>query len=126
MNIKKVFIAFIILLFLPNLVFSQNFITEQNDGINNFDINEVLSTSTSFSDPNSTPIINARYGIVYDRNFKRIIYGKNENTKCKMASTTKIMTAIVVIENCENLKNIVTISKKSARDWWIKTWIIHK
>ena len=42
-----------------------------------------------------------------------ILYGKNENEKRKMASTTKIMTAIVVIENA-NLESIVTISQKAA------------
>ena len=33
---------------------------------------------------------------------------------CPMASTTKIMTAIVVIEN-SNLNDIVTVSKKAAK-----------
>lgn len=44
----------------------------------------------------------------------RYYFGKKETETCKMASTTKIMTAIVVIENCTNLNDIVTISKKSA------------
>ena len=43
-----------------------------------------------------------------------IIYGKKENTRCKMASTTKIMTAIVVVENIQNLNEKVVISQKSA------------
>ncbi len=43
-----------------------------------------------------------------------ILYGKNENTRCKMASTTKIMTAIVVMENTENLNEKVIISPLSA------------
>lgn len=43
-----------------------------------------------------------------------IIYGKEENERCKMASTTKIMTAIVVIENVENLNDVVTVSSKAA------------
>ena len=38
----------------------------------------------------------------------------NENSKRKMASTTKIMTAIVVIENVKDLNKTVTISSKSA------------
>lgn len=39
--------------------------------------------------------------------------GKAENEKRPMASTTKIMTAIVVLENA-NLNDIVTVSKKAA------------
>ena len=31
------------------------------------------------------------------------IYGKDENKQTAMASTTKIMTAIVVLENCKYL-----------------------
>ena len=44
----------------------------------------------------------------------KVIYGKEENTKCKMASTTKIMTAIIVIENSKDLSEIVEISSKAA------------
>ncbi len=44
----------------------------------------------------------------------RILYGKKENEKCKMASTTKIMTAVVTLENVDNIEDIVTVSKKSA------------
>ncbi len=57
--------------------------------------------------------INARSYIVLDRKSKKVLIGKNEYTKAKMASTTKIMTATIILENC-NLDDIVTISKKSA------------
>ena len=63
--------------------------------------------------PTEEPKINARAAITYDRTTKKILWGKNENEKRAMASTTKIMTAIVVLEN-SNLKDIVTISKKAA------------
>lgn len=43
-----------------------------------------------------------------------IICGKNENKKTPMASTTKIMTAIVAIENCGDLNKIVIVSPKAA------------
>ena len=57
--------------------------------------------------------INARSYVVLDRKSKKVLLGKNEYTKAKMASTTKIMTATIILENC-NLDDIVTISKKSA------------
>lgn len=59
------------------------------------------------------PTINSRKAIVYDRKSKRILYGKNEKVKCAMASTTKIMTATVVLENA-NLSDEVTISAKAG------------
>ena len=43
-----------------------------------------------------------------------VIHEKNMDEICPMASTTKIMTAIVVIEN-SNLNDIVTVSKKAAK-----------
>lgn len=43
-----------------------------------------------------------------------ILYGKKENARCKMASTTKILTSIVVVENTENLNTKVKISAKAA------------
>lgn len=60
-----------------------------------------------------TPNINSRKAVVIDRNSKEILYGKKENEKVKMASTTKIMTALVVIQNT-NLNNTVEVSKKAA------------
>ena len=42
----------------------------------------------------------------------KLLYGKNENEKRKMASTTKILTAIITIEN-STLSDIVTISSKA-------------
>ena len=43
------------------------------------------------------------------------LYGKNENTRCKMASTTKIMTAIIVVENTKNLNDKVIISQSKIK-----------
>lgn len=57
--------------------------------------------------------LNSRSCVVFDRLSKHILYGKNEKNKVKMASTTKIMTAIVVIENT-SLDKTVEVSKKSA------------
>lgn len=80
------------------------------DNINFSKITEVIETSLEAVDE---PKINSRFAIVLDRNNKTILYGKNEKTKTKMASTTKIMTSLVVIENA-NLNNIVEISSKAA------------
>lgn len=59
------------------------------------------------------PTINSRRYAVYDRLSGRCIYGKDENKQTAMASTTKIMTAIIVIENCK-LTDSVTVSAKAA------------
>ena len=43
-----------------------------------------------------------------------VIYGKKENERCKMASTTKIMTSIIVIENTKDLNMKTKVSAKAA------------
>lgn len=84
---------------------------EDNEKINIDKIKEeVIETNKSF---NSEPSLNSRIGLIYDRNSGRILYEKNGNKQTPMASTTKIMTAIVVVENC-NLKDVVTIEGKAA------------
>lgn len=58
--------------------------------------------------------ITSRIALIYDRASGKILYEKNGNKQTPMASTTKIMTAIVVIEN-SNSNDIVTVSKKAAK-----------
>lgn len=93
------------------LLSNNNIILADDEDFENLD-NISFFTETS-SDIITEPTINSRAAIVYDRNSGSILFGKNENEKRKMASTTKIMTAIVVIEN-SNLNDIVTISSKAA------------
>ena len=57
---------------------------------------EITNASTNKIDE---PNLNSNCAIVFDRNSKSIIFGKNENKRVPMASTTKIMTAIVLLEN---------------------------
>lgn len=74
------------------------------------DISQFIEVSSDISDK---PFINSRSAIVFDRSSGSILYGKKEHEKRKMASTTKIMTAIVVLEK-SNLDDVVTVSSKSA------------
>lgn len=82
--------------------------------------NETIDVSTelnSFTDTSSEPIkeptVNSRACVVIDRKTNCVLFGKNENSKKKMASTTKIMTATIIIEKC-NLSDSIEISKKAA------------
>ena len=112
MNLKKVILTFCILLIIyPNSSLADEY--SEDEYIENDYIVEVSSLDMS-----NTPNINAKYAIVLDRASKTILYGKNENSICKMASTTKILTAIIVLENCSDLNSEVIISKKAARYRW--------
>ncbi len=66
------------------------------------------------SNVTNEPIINSRAAVIYDRTSGEVIWGKDEKSQRKMASTTKIMTSIVVIEEIKDLSQTVTISNKAA------------
>ena len=74
------------------------------------DLEDIISTSAITDEELA---LNSRIAIAYDRTSGKTIWGKDENKRTAMASTTKIMTAIIVVEN-SNLDDIVTISSKSA------------
>lgn len=51
---------------------------------------------------------------VLDKDSKRILYAKNQNESLPMASTTKVVTAITVLENCKDLNQTITINKNAV------------
>ena len=83
------------------------------DEENNEEEEQIPELVEAASDSAEEPNLNSRAAIIYDRNSKEVIYGKEENTKRKMASTTKIMTCMVVLEKGE-LTDTVIVSKKAA------------
>ncbi len=59
------------------------------------------------------PAIQAQGAVVIDTASGEILYGKNEHAKYYPASITKLMTALLVIENC-SLDDTVTFSKTAT------------
>ncbi|MBQ6876518.1 MAG: D-alanyl-D-alanine carboxypeptidase, partial [Lachnospiraceae bacterium] len=55
----------------------------------------------------------AKAAVLLDADSKRILYGKDEDVELPMASTTKIMTCIVALEN-GRLDDVVTVSSYAA------------
>lgn len=55
--------------------------------------------------------IDSKNAILYNMNDKSVIYEKNSEDVVQIASLTKIVTAITVIENTDNLEKEVTITK---------------
>lgn len=93
---KLIFIiTFIISLIIPNYLFA--------DTISNDDITEV-DVFKSITAPNL---------LLGETNSERILYERNADEKIYPASITKLMTAILVVENCE-LDEIVTVSENAV------------
>lgn len=63
---------------------------------------------------NSTNIqLYARSAVLMDADSGRVLFGKNENEQMPMASTTKIMTCILALEN-GNTEDMLTVSAYAA------------
>lgn len=62
-----------------------------------------------------TPSLNSEAAILVEVSTGRILYEKNSTKQLYPASTTKIMTAILVIENC-NLSDIVTVTQSALNN----------
>lgn len=102
-------ILYSILIFLLILL---NFSTVCADDVDNeVDFEDTIEvTALNVSE---LPKTNSRRYIVYDRISKSMIIGKNEDVKSAMASTTKIMTTIVILEKAD-LNEKVTVSAKAG------------
>lgn len=110
-KIKKIIILVLLLVMINNFFV---YADDENELLNEpiieeNDKKEIEAAASS----NTKPTINSRRYAIYDRLSGRCIYGKDENKQTAMASTTKIMTAIIVVENCK-LEDIVTITAKAA------------
>ena len=104
---KKIFYS--ILVFLLILL---NFSTVCADDVDNeVDFEDTIEVTAS--NVSELPKTNSRRYIVYDRISKSMIIGKNEDIKSAMASTTKIMTTIVILEKAD-LNEKVTVSAKAG------------
>ena len=55
----------------------------------------------------------SRAECVMEQHSRRILYEKDGELRLPMASTTKIATAIIVLENCPNLEEKITISQEA-------------
>jgi len=86
---KKIYKVLIILLFLI-VVASNHFVTFANEEL----------------------LVNAKSSLLIEKNTGKIIYENNMNEQNYPASVTKILTAIITIENCE-LEDIATVSQSA-------------
>ncbi|WP_051195384.1 D-alanyl-D-alanine carboxypeptidase family protein [Lachnospira multipara] len=73
----------------------------------------VSSVDTSSTTWPSAPDVSAGSCILIDADTGSILYEKNAYEKCYPASTTKILTGLLTIENC-SMSDIVTFSKEAV------------
>ena len=106
---KKIILLFIIIFLSSNVICYADI--EDNEEI---DVNRIKEeTKQVVNTQTNEPKLNAKIGLVFDRASKNILFEKNGLKQVPMASTTKIMTSIVVLENAD-LTDVVTVDKKAA------------
>lgn len=82
----------------------------------NTNINQVKNNQNKSNQNNKKDKVesSAKAMVTMESNSGRILYSKNENERLPMASTTKIITAIVAIENCKDLDKKHQIPKDAV------------
>ena len=91
---KRLKCCFIILVLVLNMVFSKQGFGEETKELRESELS-------------------AKSAVLIDGKTGRVLFGKNYNNKMAMASTTKIMTCIVALENASP-DEVVEISKRAA------------
>lgn len=76
----------------------------------------------SEADPAEDISLYASAAALLDADSGRVLYGKNQDTPMAMASTTKIMTCILILENC-SLEEELTVSEYAAGMPQVKLYI---
>ncbi|MCI8546596.1 MAG: D-alanyl-D-alanine carboxypeptidase [Clostridia bacterium] len=104
MKFFRILVCFFIIISIPSFILADDF--DEN-------LLDEIPTITVSTDVTVEPKINSRRAIVFERNSKSVLYEKNSLEVCKMASTTKIMTSILILENCD-LNSQVVVSSHAA------------
>lgn len=81
-----------------------------------------LTARAEESNPAEELSLYATSAVLMDADSGRILYGKNADTPMAMASTTKIMTCIVILENA-SLDDMLTVSSYAAGMPKVKLYI---
>lgn len=93
-NVIKIRRLFIILAFVFLIIFSNTYV--------------------NISNASDAPSVDTGSVYLMDSRTTKPLYSKDENTRMYPASTTKIMTAILTLENCSNLDDIATASYEAV------------
>jgi serine-type D-Ala-D-Ala carboxypeptidase (penicillin-binding protein 5/6) len=93
--------------------------------VEDFDMADLLSVSSipTKIDMASQPVPDAKAALLMDMGTGMVLYQKNAYARLPMASLTKIMTAIIILEN-HSLDEIVTVKDDfNGTDLGVKMWL---
>lgn len=94
----------------------ENTTSKQDVGNPLKDVLDIQKLKISYDFPKNTPDLpsenDARYGIIIDKSTNKVIAARNATAKAYPASTTKIMTLLVAVENLKDMNKTFTMSYK--------------
>ncbi len=73
----------------------------------------ILTAAIMLASASYTGAVSAKGAVLIEADSKAVIYSVNEDMRLPMASTTKIMTAVITLERVP-LDSVVTVSKRAA------------
>lgn len=111
-KIRKIGLIILILIICFNYISTANNRNETTDDLSEVELVENESVET-VSNATEEPETYSKHIICIERTTGEVLFEKDAYTRTAMASTTKILTAIVTLENC-NLNEMVEISEKAA------------
>lgn len=107
------FLNLIFFLYVPTSVWANDYVVENKMELTNVEQTECELEQTESEVKQPEVKLYALSAVLLDATNNRILYEKNADQIMPMASTTKIMTAIIALEN-GNPDDVVTVSKKAA------------
>jgi len=73
-----------------------------------------VGATIAWAEQIAEPKVEATGAVLVESGSGRVLWSKNKDEQMSMASTTKIMTAIITLEKASSLDEIVTVSKRAA------------
>ncbi len=103
--LKKCLLLLCFTIFFASYSFADDSIEEPLESLEIFETSGIATKE---------PITNSKHIIVLDRKTLSVLYEKDAYSKTAMASTTKIMTCILALENL-SVDSTITVSKEASR-----------
>ena len=81
-----------------------------------FFADELCAAAEDITDTSTVDISDLKAACVYDVSNRKVAYSYRANDRLYPASLTKIMTALIVLENCDDLNEEVTVGDVNIRE----------
>ncbi|HEX2925175.1 MAG TPA: D-alanyl-D-alanine carboxypeptidase family protein [Ruminiclostridium sp.] len=108
---KTARVVLLVLIILSNVLW--NNMVKADDANDDGPVTDILKDESWETAGNQTPRVSAGAAIVMDAKSGRVLYEKNAYRRNSIASTTKIMTAIIALENGRDDEDVM-VSKRAA------------